>query len=92
MPRGADEASPRARGGAILRDYVDALYRTIQNFSRIKMVVARASGADLASSLKQNAFSTLWLCPDGGHGGPRDGGHGGGPGRGATGPLHFLWG
>ena len=33
--------------------------RTIENISRIKMVVARASGMDLASSLKQNTFWTL---------------------------------
>ena len=33
--------------------------RTIENFSRIKMVVARASGTDLASILKQNTFLTL---------------------------------
>ena len=30
------------------------------------MVVARASGTDLASSLKQNTFLTLEVCPAGG--------------------------
>ena len=33
--------------------------RTIENISRIRMDVARASGTDLASSLKQNKF---WMC------------------------------
>ena len=32
--------------------------RTIENISRIRMVVARASGTDLASSLKRNTFWT----------------------------------
>merc|ERR1739841_388265 len=73
--------------------------RTIEYFNRIKMVVARASGTDLASSLKQNTFLTLGVRPaggpcgtggpggpgTGGHGGPRDGGTRGGPGRGDTG-------
>ena len=54
--------------------------RTIENFSRIKMVVARASVMDLASILKRNTFLTLGVRPAGGpHG---TGGHGGGPGRG----------
>ena len=39
--------------------------RSIENFCRIKMVVARASGTDLASSLKQNAFLTLGVRPEG---------------------------
>ena len=39
--------------------------RTIENFSRIKMVVARASGTDLASSFKQNTFLTLGVRPEG---------------------------
>ena len=46
------------------------------------MVVARASGTDLASSLKQNTFLTLGVCPAGGPAGT--GGHAGAPGRGAT--------
>ena len=40
--------------------------KTIENISRIRMVVARASGADLASSLKQNTFLTLGVRPVGG--------------------------
>ena len=66
--------------------------RTIENISRIRMVVARASGTDLASSLKRNTFLTLGVRPversarDGGtRGGSGTGGHGGGPGRGDTG-------
>ena len=39
--------------------------RTIENFSRIKMVVARASGTDLASSLKRNTFLALEMHPAG---------------------------
>ena len=70
--------------------------RTIENFSRIKMVVARASGTDLASSLRQNTFLTLRGAPRGGSGrdgGPRGapgtGGHAGAPGRGARrGPVY----
>ena len=42
--------------------------RTIENFSRIRKVVARASGMDLASSLKRNTFSTLGVRPVGGPG------------------------
>ena len=42
------------------------------------MVVARASGTDLASSLKQNAFLTLKVRPAGGP--PGTGGHGRAPG------------
>ena len=59
------------------------------------MVVARASGTDLASSLRQNTFLTLGVRPagvragrgdrggpgTGGHGGARDGGTRGAPGR-----------
>ena len=41
--------------------------RSIENFCRIKMVVARASGMDLASSLKQNTFLTLEVRPVGPH-------------------------
>ena len=37
--------------------------RTIENCSRIKMVVARASGMDLASILKRNTFLTLGVRP-----------------------------
>ena len=33
--------------------------RWTENFSRIRKVVARASGMDLASSLKRNTFLTL---------------------------------
>ena len=56
------------------------------------MVVARASGMDLASILKRNTFLTLKVCPvgrgprgTGGQRGPRDGGTEGAPARG--GPL-----
>ena len=56
--------------------------RRIENFSRIRMVLTRASGTDLASSLKRNTFLTLGVCPVGG---PRGtGGHAGAPGRGDT--------
>ena len=60
--------------------------RSIENFCRIKMVVARASGMDLASILRQNTFLTLGVRPvgvsgvragRGGRGGPGTGGHGG---------------
>ena len=37
--------------------------RSIENFCRIKMVVARASGMDLASILSQNTFLTLGVRP-----------------------------
>ena len=40
--------------------------RSIENFCRIKMVVARASGMDLASILSQNTFLTLGVRPAGG--------------------------
>ena len=64
--------------------------RSIENFCRIKMVVARASVMDLASSLKRNKFLTLEVHPVGGPGsgvragrgdtrGPPDGGTRGGP-------------
>ena len=66
------------------------------------MVVARASGMDLASILRQNTFLTLGVRPVGGPGSARDGGtekgpgtggHKRAPGRGDTGgPLAFLWG
>ena len=49
------------------------------------MDVARASGTDLASSLRQNAFLTLEVRPAGGPGSARDGGTRGGPGRWDTG-------
>ena len=55
------------------------------------MVVARASGMDLASILKRNTFLTLGVrpaggpCGRGGHGGGRDGGTRWAPGRGDTG-------
>ena len=39
--------------------------RTIENFRRIRKVVARASGMDLASSLKRNTFLTLGVRPVG---------------------------
>ena len=48
--------------------------RSIENFCRIKMVVARASGTDLASILRQNTFLTLGVRPVGGPGSARDGG------------------
>ena len=59
--------------------------RSIENFCRIKMVVARASGMDLASILKRNTFLTLGVRPAGGPGSARDGGTEGAPGRGDTG-------
>ena len=43
------------------------------------MSAARASGTDLASSLKRNTFLTLGVRPAGGPGDP-GGGDGGGPG------------
>ena len=49
------------------------------------MVVARASGMDLASILKRNTFLTLGVRPAGGPGSARDGGTEGGPGRGDRG-------
>ena len=53
------------------------------------MVVARASGTDLASSLKRNTFWTLEVRPVGGSGSGRDGGPepppDGGPSRPRTG-------
>ena len=49
------------------------------------MVVARASGTDLASILSQNTFLTLGVHPARGPGSARDGGTEGGPGRGDTG-------
>ena len=49
------------------------------------MVVARASGMDLASILKRNTFLTLGVRPAGGPGSARDGGTEGAPGRGDTG-------
>ena len=48
------------------------------------MVVARASGTDLASILKRNTFLTLGVRPAGGPGSARDGGTGG-PGKGGHG-------
>ena len=76
--------------------------RSIENFCRIKMVVARASGMDLASILKRNTFLTLEVRPAGGPGSARDGGTEGAPGRGDRGGpgtgrtfvkwLIFLWG
>ena len=60
--------------------------RSIENFCKIKMVVARASGMDLASILKRSTFLTLGVRPVGrGPCGPRGtGGTRGGPGRGDT--------
>ena len=66
MPRGADEASPRARGGADAPGFCQCA-RSIENFRRIKMSAARASGMDLASSLRQNTFLTLEVRPVGPH-------------------------
>ena len=53
--------------------------RSIENFCRIKMVVARASGMDLASILKRNTFLTLGVRPARGPGSARDGGPEKGP-------------
>ena len=49
------------------------------------MVVARASGMDLASILKRDTVLTLEVRPAGGPGSARDGGTEGAPARG--GPL-----
>ena len=49
------------------------------------MVVARASGMDLASILKRNTFLTLGVRPARGPGSARDGGTDGAPGRGTRG-------
>ena len=43
------------------------------------MVVTRASGTLMASSLKQNTSLTLEVHGTGGHGGARDAGHGKAP-------------
>ena len=69
------------------------------------MVVARASGMDLASILRQNTFLTLGVRPTGGSApdggtekGPGTGGHGRGPatffegGTSCRGGHDFLWG
>ena len=53
-PSGAARGSPDARCA-----------KTIENISRIRMVVARASGTLMASSLKPNKFLTLELHPGG---------------------------
>ena len=66
MPRGADEASPRARGGADAPGFCRCA-RSIENFRRIKVSAAGASGTDLASSLKRNTFLTLGVRPAGPH-------------------------
>ena len=77
----------REVGGPILRD-PHRRAKTIESISRIQMVVSRASGTLMASSLKQNTFLTLGVRPagdprgTGGPGGARDGGTRGGPGRG----------
>ena len=82
--------------GAVLGGQRGTGYRwasAIDLIYRIKMVVARASGMDLASILKRNTFLTLGVCPVGGRGvrgpardggteGPRDGGTQKGPGTG----------
>ena len=55
----------RPRGGGA-DPYSPGFHRcakTIENISRIRMVVARASGTLMASSLKQNKFLTLKLHP-----------------------------
>ena len=62
MSRGANEAS--TRGGAERRTHTLGIHRcvkTIENISRIRMVVARASATLMASSLKQNKFWTKLL-------------------------------
>ena len=61
VPRGA-----RRRPRVVGRAHTPGLHRcakTIENISRIRMVVARASGTLMASSLKQNTFWTLKLRP-----------------------------
>ena len=71
--------------GAVLGGQRGAGYRwasAIDLIYRIKKVVARASGTDLASSLKQNTFLTLGVRPAGGS--ARNGGPRGATGRGAT--------
>ena len=55
----------RARSGRTHTPRFHRRAKTIENISRIRMVVARASGTLIASSLKQNTFLTLKLCPAG---------------------------
>ena len=61
------------------------------------MVVARASGMDLASILKRNTFLTLEVRPARGPGSARDGGaekgpRDGGPQKGPRDGSTFSWG
>ena len=62
--------------------------RTIENFSRIRKVVARASGMDLAS--RRNTFLTLAVRPVGGPGSARDGGTRGRPRTGGHASFIFI--
>ena len=65
--------------------------RPIENFSRIKMVAARASGTDLASSLKQNTILTLEPRPAGCPPGAVGPGSDCGEGCGGVGGVKGLW-
>ena len=68
--------------------------RSIENFCRIKMVVARASGMDLASILKRNTFLTLGVRPAGGpvvRAGRGDTGGPGGCAPGRPGGTGYRW-
>ena len=83
VPRGADEAW----GGPIFRD-PHRCAKPREDISRIRMVVARASGTLIASSLKQNTFLTLGVCPGGRpRGTPGRGGRGGADGEPRGGPC-----
>ena len=74
--------------GAVLGGQRGAGYRwasAIDLIYRIKMVVVRASGTLIVSSLKRNALLTLGVRPARGPGSVRDGGTEGAPGRGDRG-------
>ena len=71
LPRGGQGCPgvPRRRPRGVGRAHTPGFHRcakTIENISRIRMVVARASGTLIASSLKQNTFLTLKVRPAGG--------------------------
>ena len=64
--RAGADGVPMARPRGVGRAHTPGFHRcakTIENISRIRMVVSRASGTLIASSLKQNTFLTLKLCP-----------------------------
>ena len=55
VPAGAPEGSPESAGGRSC-GHSCRCAKTIEDFSRVKMVAARASGTLMASRLKQNKF------------------------------------